>query len=177
MCISAGMLSMISTAVSVISSLSQASQKQDYYDYQAEQARADAQAEREAADVRAEKIRKLGTKQQSEAKAALAGAGVEVGAGTPVRIAQQIQKNAEEDARQELLYGERQAKRLEASADGYLIAGDNAMDAGMLRAGGSLLEGWQKSNWVKSSLADDYNGTWTARSPFSSRTYDKQIWD
>jgi len=153
MCISAGMLSMISTAVSVISSLSQASQKQDYYDYQAEQARADAQAEREAADVRAEKIRKLGTKQQSEAKAALAGAGVEVGAGTPVRIAQQIQKNAEEDAQNESLYGQRKGQRLEADAQGYKIAGDNAMDAGMLRAGGSLLTGWQKSGWKLSSKA------------------------
>jgi len=147
------MLSMISTAVSVISSLSQASQKQDYYDYQAEQARADAQAEREAADVRAEKIRKLGTKQQSEAKAALAGAGVEVGAGTPVRIAQQIQKNAEEDAQNESLYGQRKGQRLEADAQGYKIAGDNAMDAGMLRAGGSLLTGWQKSGWKLSSKA------------------------
>ena len=153
MCISAGMLSMISTAVIVISSLSQASQKQDYYDYQAEQARADAQAEREAADVRAEKIRKLGTKQQSEAKAALAGAGVEVGAGTPVRIAQQIQKNAEEDAQNESLYGQRKGQRLEADAQGYKIAGDNAMDAGMLRAGGSLLTGWQKSGWKLSSKA------------------------
>ena len=151
MCMSA--LTILSTAFSVIGSLSQASQKQDYYDYQAEQARADAQAEREAADVRAEKIRKLGSKQQSEAKAALAGAGVEVGAGTPVRIAQEIQKNAEEDAQNESLYGKRKGQIKESEAQGYKIAGDNAMDAGMLRAGGSLLTGWQKSGWKLSSKA------------------------
>lgn len=153
MCTGMEILSAISTAMSVVSSISRGSQQQDYYDYQAEQARADAQAEREAADVRAEKIRKLGTKQQSEAKAALAGAGVEVGAGTPVRIAQQIQKNAEEDAQNESLYGQRKGQQLEADAQGYKIAGDNAMDAGFMRAGGSLLTGWQKSGWKLSAKA------------------------
>jgi len=157
MCMSA--LSIFSTAVSVFSSLSQASQKQDYYDYQADQARADAQAEREAADVRADKIRKMGTKQQSEAKAALAGAGVEVGAGTPVRIAQQIQKNAEEDAQNESLYGQRKGQIKESEAQSYQIAGENAMNEGYMRAGGSLLAGWQEhDNWRKSSFAKKQQG-------------------
>lgn len=149
MCMS--VLSIISTAVSVLGSLSQASQKQDYYEWQSEQAKADAQAEREAADVRADKIRKLGVTQQSEAKAALAASGVEVGAGTPVRISQQIAKNAEQDAWNESLYGKRRGQRLDAEAQGYKIAGDNAMNEGYMRAGGSLLSSWSQNNWKKSA--------------------------
>lgn len=85
-------------------------------DLQAEQAAADAVAEREAGEVMASKLRKAGRSQQSEAKAALAASGVEVTAGTPIRISEQIARNVETDALNEILYGERKGKRFDQSS-------------------------------------------------------------
>lgn len=145
MCISAGLLTMVSTGLQVFGQLMQGSQQQDWAEYQAEQARADAQAAREEGEVRAEKIRKLGRKQQSEARAALAAGGVEVGAGSAVRIDQEIGRNAEEDAQQELLSGIRRGQRYDQEAEASQIQGNNAMTRSVLAAGGSLASGWRRS--------------------------------
>lgn len=146
MCISIGtMLSIASTAMSFIGQMSQGQQQQDWAEYQAEQARADAQAAREEGQVRAEKVRKLGKRQQSEARAALAAAGVEVGAGSAVVIDQQIGRNAEADAQEELLSGVRRSQRLEQDAAASEIQGSNAMTRSMLAAGGSVATGWRRS--------------------------------
>ena len=145
MCISAGMLSMISTAFSVVGSLMQGSQQQDWADWQAEQAHADAQAAREEGDVRAEKRRKLGKTQQSEARAALAASGVEVGAGTAVVIDRKIGRDAEEDAEQERLSAQRRGARYDQEAEATSIQGSNAMSRSVLGAGGSLATGWRRS--------------------------------
>ena len=111
------------TTVQVSSQMQQAErleqegrERQELGNFQAQQAEADAVAEREAGEVRAGKIRKAAKSQQSEAKAALAAGGVEVTAGTPVRISQTIRQNAEEDALNEILYGDRKADRLEQDA-------------------------------------------------------------
>jgi hypothetical protein len=150
MCISA-----IFAAFSAVAAISQGQQKSDMYEYQARQAEADARAEGELAEVRADKIRKAGRYQQSAARAALAAGGVEVGSGTPVRIVQQIGQDAESDAQQELLYGKRAAGRLQVSANVYDMAADQAETAGYVRAGGSLLaagssfgKGWITSKTV-----------------------------
>lgn len=139
MCISPFILTAISTGFQIISAISQGNQQAEMYDYQARQAEADGQANRELAEVRADKVRKAGKAQQSQARAALAASGVEVGAGTPVKIVQDIGRDAEADARQELLYGERVASRDQADANAYGMASDNARSSGYMRAGGSLL--------------------------------------
>jgi hypothetical protein len=138
-------LSLVGTAMSAIGQLNQGQQQQDYHEYQAEQSRADAQAAREEGEVRADRIRRMGDAQQSEARAALAASGVEVGAGTPVRITQQIERDAEWDARQEMLSGERRGARLDADAEGNRIAGRNAVGSSYLAAGSTVASGWLRS--------------------------------
>lgn len=139
MCISASMLMAIQTGVQVISAISQGDQQAQQYEWQARQAAADAQAEREMGEVRADKVRKAGRRQQSEARAALAASGVETGSGTPIKIDQEIVRNAEADAQQELLSGNYRGQRMSAEAAGLSISGSNARTSGYMRAAGSLL--------------------------------------
>lgn len=147
MCISAAMMMAISTGMQVVSAIQQGNQQGAMNDYQARQGQADAQAEHEAGEVRADKVRKAGKAQQSEARASLAASGVEVGAGTAVKIVQDIGRNAEEDAQQQLLQGLRTAARLDSEAQASTIAGSNARTSGYMRAGGALFEGAIKSGW------------------------------
>lgn len=139
MCISPLLLTAISTGFQVISAISQGQQQSDQAEWQSRQAAADAQASREAGEVRAEKVRKAGKATQSQARAALAGSGVEVGAGTPVKIVQDIGRNAESDAQSELLSGLNRGARLDSESAGLNIAASNARTGGYMRAGGSLL--------------------------------------
>ena len=130
MCISAGMMMAISTGFQVVSAISQGRQQGAQADWQARQAAADAQASREAGEVRADKVRKAGKLTQSRARTALAGSGVQVGAGSAVTIAQDIYQNAESDAQSELLSGIYGGQRLDSESAGMKIAGDNARTAG-----------------------------------------------
>jgi hypothetical protein len=138
MCLDPMTMAMVFQAVQ---SISQGNQQGAMLDYQAQQAEADAQASREQGQVNAEKVRKAGKYQQSEARAALAASGVETGAGTPVKIAQQILANSEKDAQQQLISGNRQAANLQSEANASKIAASNARTDGYMRAGGSLLQG------------------------------------
>jgi hypothetical protein len=139
-------LQLVGPILSAAGQLSRGRQQSDYYEWQARQSAADAQAAREEGEVRAERTRRAGDRQQSEARAALAAAGVEVGAGTPVRIDQQIERDAEWDAQQELLLGRRRGARLDSDAAGYERAADNAMTGSMLAAGATLANGWRPSS-------------------------------
>jgi hypothetical protein len=134
-------LAIAATAFSTINQISQGNQQKQYYDYQAAQAEADAQAARELGEVQAEKMRKAGMSQQSEAKAALAASGVEVTAGTPLKIYQEIDRRAEEDAHQAILAGARQGNRYDSEARLSRMAGKNARSSGYMRAGSVLASG------------------------------------
>lgn len=141
MCTGLEMFIIGSTAFSAVSAISQGNQQKKYYDYQAAQAEADAQAARELGEVQAEKIRKAGAGQQSEARAALAASGVEVSAGTPLKIYQEIDRRAEEDAHQAILSGGRQGNRYVSEARFSRMAGENARSSGFMRAGSVLASG------------------------------------
>jgi hypothetical protein len=132
-------LTVASTAFSAMNQISQGNQQKKYADFQANQAMADAQAEREMGQVRADQVRKAGKTQQSEAKASLAAGGVEVGAGTALTIDQEIYQSSEERAMQEILYGKRSGERLEQEAAGFRAAGRNARNTGYTKAIGSVL--------------------------------------
>lgn len=148
MCTGMEIAFLTATAVNTIGTLQQGKQQEKYYNWQAEQSRADAQAEDEAGQVRAEKIRKAGRYQVGEARAALSASGVAADVGTPLKITQQIERNVEEDALSELLTGTRKARRLESEASGYTIAGENALVNSRTKAAGSLLEsGYQYGKW------------------------------
>lgn len=141
MCTGLEMLMVASSAVSAIGALQQGQQQKAYANYQAAQAEADAKAERDAAEIHADKIRKAAKLQAGEARAALAGSGVDVGQGTPVDINSSIYKNAEEDAWTTILGGKAKGAQLDAQAQGLRISGDNAETASYFNAAGSALSG------------------------------------
>lgn len=139
MCTGAELFLIGSTVVSAGTQIAQGQQQKKFADFQAAQANADAQAEREAGVVAANKTRKQGKYAQAEAAAALAGSGVEVTAGTPIRIDQQIARNVEEDALQEILFGTRKGERLDQEAVGLRASGKNAARNSLFGAAGSIL--------------------------------------
>lgn len=178
MCTGLEWMMVASTAVSTLGSLQQGQQQKAYANYQASQAEADAKAEADAAQIHADKIRKAARLQASEARAALAGSGVDVGEGTAVDINSSIYRNAEEDAWSAILGGKAKARTMNAQAEGLRISGDNAETASYMKAAGTALGGASKvSGWKMAAGAEEYNGTWTANGPFDARTYSKQIWD
>lgn len=127
--------------ISAYSAIQQGEQQKEWANYQAAQAEADAKAEKSAAEVHAEKIRKMARIQASEANASLAGSGVEVGEGTAVNINNDIYANAEEDAVMTIFGGADRAARGNAQATGYRIKGSQAQQAGYLNATSSILGG------------------------------------
>lgn len=121
--------------------MQQGQQQKAYADYQSRQATADAQAERDAAEVHADKIRKAARLQASEARASLAGSGVDVGEGSAIKIDQAITRNSEEDAWSTIMTGKNRGASLDAQAQGYQIAGNNAQSASYMNAASSVLSG------------------------------------
>lgn len=139
-----------SAAVSAYSAIQQGEQQKEWNDYQAKQAEADAKAEKSAAEVQAEKIRKMARIQSGEATASLAGSGVEVGEGTALNINKEIYANAEEDAVMTIFGGADRAARGNAEAAGYRFKGKQAQQAGYLNAtstilgaAGGMAKGWK----------------------------------
>ncbi|WP_460456308.1 hypothetical protein [Arenimonas alkanexedens] len=116
-------------------------QQAAWADYEAKQGEADANAERGAGQVEAERIRKMGKRQQAEAQAAFAGAGIGVGEGTPLDINRDIAAGAEADAYMAIVAGDDRGARLDAGAQGARLSGANAQYAGKMSAYGSMLEG------------------------------------
>ena len=128
-------------AVGAYSSIQQGKQQKEWGDYQAKQAEADAAADKSAAQVHAEKIRKMARIQAGEASASLAGSGVDVGEGTAVNINKDIYANAEEDAVMTIFGGSDRAARGNAEAAAYRAKGSQAQQAGYLNATSSILGG------------------------------------
>jgi hypothetical protein len=104
----------------------------------------DATAEREAAGMRAHKIRGSVGDVQSAARAGFARAGVDVTRGTPATVEKEIASLAEEDALTEILYGMKRAEALDREAEFEMRAGVTAQKQASRRATGSLLSGGAK---------------------------------
>lgn len=130
-----------STAISALGNLQEGKQAQRFYNYKADQASADAEYERQMGEVRAGKVRKAGAVVQSEVRAGYAGSGVDVNTGTPVAVAQKLERNIGEDAIAQLLTGQRRGQVLEQQASLDRMAGANAKTGGVLAASRSLLGG------------------------------------
>lgn len=141
MCTGIEIAMIAATAFSAVSAVQQGQQQKKYNEWQAAQAEAEAQAEREMGEIQGARVRRQGRSQQSEARAALAASGVEVGAGTPVQIQGEIERRSEVDALNYILYGERKGARLEQEAAASRLAGKNAQAAGYRGAIGSVLRG------------------------------------
>lgn len=127
-------------------------QQQLNADAQSEQATLDANTEKSAAQVQAERIRKMARIQAGEANAALAASGVEVGEGTALNINREIYENAEEDAALTVFGGANRAQRLNVDAKNLRTAGNMARSNANAQAGatlistaGSTYSGWKTS--------------------------------
>lgn len=142
-------------AFSAISKISEGQQQKGQYEFQAAQAQADANAEREAGVVRAGKVRQSALYQRSQATAALAASGVEAGAGSALVIDQDIVRKSEGDALQEILSGTRASDRSMQRADLARSSADRAESAGYRNAFGSvLMTGSQlKTGWGRTTPA------------------------
>lgn len=139
-------------AYSAYSTVQQGKQQQLNADAQAEQADLDAKTERSAAEVQAERIRKLARIQASEANAALAKSGVEVGEGTALNINRDIYEGAEEDAALTVFGGANRAGRMQLDAANLRIAGAQARSnangqagATLISTAGNIASGWKSS--------------------------------
>jgi len=130
------------TLLSSYSAVQQGQQANRVAKRQGEQAEADAEAERGAARVHADNIRKAAESQRSAARAASAASGLDVGApGTPLVINDQITEDSEHDAFLSLIGGDNAVKRGRATAQGYRAQGKDAMNAGYMNAASSVLAG------------------------------------
>lgn len=143
--------------VGAYSAYQQGENQKDWNEYQANQAQADAKAEKSAAEVQAEKIRKMARRQAGEATASLAGSGVDVGEGTALNINKDIYANSEEDAVMTIFGGADRYARGNAEAAGYRLKGEQAQQAGYLNATSSLLSAagsyGRASGWKSSTNA------------------------
>lgn len=108
---------------------------------QSDQAQIDADNAASAAEVQADRIRRVKAIRNSEATAALAGSGVDVGEGTALNINEEITRNAEEDAALTVFNGQNQKKRGYADASNYELAGGQAQSAANSQAVTSVLGG------------------------------------
>lgn len=152
MCTGIEIAAVASTVLAAGGAVAQGQQQRKMANYQANQAQADAEAQRAAAKVEADKIRKAGREQAAAANAALAASGVETGEGTALRITSGITGDAEEDAYTTIMNGYNQGARLNAQAQADRISGRNASTSGYINAGSSLLsaggkayDGWKKA--------------------------------
>lgn len=123
--------------------------QQAQLNYQAQQAEADARAEREYGQVQAQKIRKAGARQLAETRASFASSGVDVNVGTPQTVNRAIMQDVEEDALNAILDSNRQADRLQAQAQGYRAGVTNVGNATRINTASTLLSGASQAygNW------------------------------
>ncbi len=151
MCVSLAMmslaqgLSIAGTAMSAIGAIQEGRQAAATGKYQAEQAAADADAQRAYAQIEAGKIRKERDRTVSAARASLAASGVGLDAGTAEMINQDIYARGEEDALTTVMNGNTQARKLNAQGQAYRLSGDNARTSSALRAGSAFAKGWRST--------------------------------
>lgn len=129
------------TLLGAYSQVQQGKQDQAWSNYQAAQTDADARTERSAAQVEAERIRKLGKRQAAEAEATFAGSGVDINSGSALDINRDITAGAEEDASLAILGGNDRAARLNQQATADRLGGASARRAGNINATTTLLQG------------------------------------
>lgn len=108
-----------------------------------------AAVERDNALAQAEAIRRDGQRARGETVTAIAASGVQLGEGSAADAERQVMQDANTDERLALLRGEQTARQLTARAQITRRAGRDAMRAGWLGAGTSLMSSF--SNYQKAS--------------------------
>jgi hypothetical protein len=100
------------TAYSAYSTYQAGKAQNEYANYEAEQT--EAKAEHGAAQVEADRIRKMGRQAVAEQSAAIAGSGAQIGSAGSLALNREIYRGSEEDAVYALLGGGDRAARLNA---------------------------------------------------------------
>lgn len=151
MCLSAQTMMAVSTGVSIAGQLAQGRAQRQAANAQARAEELQAQQQLQAAQDEALRIRKAGQRATGAARAALAGAGIDVNSGTALTIEDDITASAESDAYNTLLTGERRSTALRNSAAMSRAAGRNAMFSSVLGSVTTGLQGWKgiKGNKVE----------------------------
>lgn len=99
----------------------------------------DAVAERSAAAVRADQIRKAAERQRGKTVGAVAASGVRIGEGSAADAESYVTQTGEYDALSEIISGNYRGRRLENEAAISRQVGRNAVTSGWLDAGASVL--------------------------------------
>lgn len=148
----AAIIGLIGAGISAAQQKQSGEERKDFADYQASQAEADAQAQRDQGELNASALRKQGTRQQATANVALAASGVGLGSPGAVNINEDIRGAAETDALNAIMTGGRSAKTLEAEATALRIGGKQAAKAANLQAVSTLASGAGNaySGWYQS---------------------------
>lgn len=143
----------IAAAASAGSSVMSGVQQRKMSNYQAKQAEADAEAEKGAAIVRAENIRKITQQKASSARAAIAASGASLDSQTATLINKDIVKRGETDAIVGIDDSQDAASRLRASATSLRSQGNQALVAGIANAGSTALSTYAgvQSGWYGSA--------------------------
>lgn len=117
-------------------------------DYKADQAQADANAERGVAQVNASIIRRQAQRTSSAANAQMAANGVDITAGgTAEEINKDISTRAETDAQMGIFGATDKANRINAQGEADKIAGQQAKDASYIDAATTLGSAVVKTDW------------------------------
>ena len=133
-------LALIAAAVGAGSAIHQGNQQKKLANFQAEQANANANAEREAGEIRAEQARERAMRVAASARASLAASGVNIDSITGNLINKDIIKRGEKDAFTETLNAEDRATALRQQADVFRLRGRQAQQAGYIRAANSAIK-------------------------------------
>jgi hypothetical protein len=131
---------LIGAGVSAYGQVQQGKQAEAMGDYQADQAAADASAERGAAQVEADMIRKAAGRQAAAQRAALAASGVEAtGEGTALTIQEDTYQSANQDAAMGIYGAADRARRINAQGDADKISGEMQNKAAKIGAAATVL--------------------------------------
>lgn len=163
-------------AIAAGSAVQQGRQQKAFNEYQADQAEADAAAEKGAAQVRAERIRNITRQTRAAARADIAAAGANVGEGTPILIEEDIMRRGERDALLGIDDAKDMASRLRAQAFGLRSQGRQAQQAGYINAFSSALAIGSNygQGWRGSTTASGQGGGFATVDAGGARSYSMQ---
>ena len=144
---------LVAAGVSAGSSVLSGFQQRKMNRYQANQTEADANAEKGAAIVRAENIRKITQQQAASARASIAASGAGLNSETASLINKDIIKRGESDALVGIDDAKDVASRLRATASSLRTAGNQALVGGIANAATTTLGTYAgyKSGWYGST--------------------------
>jgi len=127
--------------------------QQDIAGFQADQANANAETEKQAGEMRAAKTRERGKRIAASARAAMAASGVDIDSVTGNLINKDIVERTEQDAFTETLNAGDRATALRQQADVFSLRGSQAATAGVANFASSAISIGGQAGWYGSEVA------------------------